>query len=315
MPHAEKEHAEARSGRRDSVEEELEKASPLDDIARRVFDIALREMNQLEQHALTSMHLLIGLCQTDVLSRVLHEKGLTTAEICEKAREWARRLIGKGQGPSGISENALAAIVLAAKRARVSGKEKIDGDDLLAALLERKQSKAVGILASFGITREEVLRPPPTPPTDPPFSEWRFEKATGEALRHGLRCAKQARLSFVGTPHLMVGLSRTGVRTMQLLRGMGADLEGLCDELLRCVGEGQTINGNGGSIRRLVLTDRCRAVLSRANVIAGESSRAEIAEVDLLRAILEENQGATAGILLRLVAPPPELLARLLRVE
>lgn len=291
------------------LDDELEEALPLDTTARQVFYVALREMQQMEQGALSSMHLLIGLCEADldVLKQVLREKMVGVSQVCEEARQRAKELIPAQEESFGISMNVALMLVLAARRAKRFNKERITGEDLLAGLCECEDSKAVHILESFDIYRRELLDRL-SPQREP--DKCRFDRTTGEAMQHAVSCARQAHLDFIGTPHLLIGLIRTGgIRTIALLRKRSVNLEQLCEALRTGVGQNLPQTANGGGAPSPHLRPRCHAILQRAQKYAQRTASGEITENHLLQAILEEPEGFTVEVLQAVGADPKKLLA------
>lgn len=287
--------------------------NPLDTSARQVFHVALREMLQMEQGAISSMHLLIGLCESGVepLIQLIAEKEQNVADICEEARKRARALLPAQSEGLGISANAALVVNQAVRRAVLFGKDTVDTVDLLAGLLRCRGSEAVDVLASFQIGRRELLT---RLPAGPGLSVDWFDAPTREAVQHAERCARRARLEFLGTPHLLVGLIRTGsFLTCRLLRQRNINLDELCEALLSGVGEGSPSFGPSSERdeEQLMLTPRSRAILDRARELASGLPDGKVEETQLLRALLEEDDGFTKNLLGKAGAPPQELLADL----
>ncbi|MBI2300083.1 MAG: hypothetical protein HYU66_14260, partial [Armatimonadetes bacterium] len=183
--------------------------------------------------------------------------------------------------------------------------------DLLAGLLACPDSEAVRLLGSFNVTRTDLHARLPEPPEEE-LSEFRWDETVREALLTAEQAAHEAHLTFLGTPHLIVGLVRSGcLATVALLRQHGANLVQLSQVLLEGVGCGTAVDGNGQSRKTLTLTPRCEAIFRRSNELARDAPGGVIREVHLLRAILEDQSGFSAEVLRRLVADPALLLATL----
>jgi hypothetical protein len=291
--------------RDDRVEKESDQ-TPLDTGGRSVFRIALREMAKLRQGALSSMHILIGLCGAGVeaLTDELRKCGVDRDAICAAARQRAQELIPPEGENIGVSRNTLRILVLAGRRAKKLNRETIGAEDLLVGLLRCDDAEAVQILEGLGIRRGELLKRFRRP-------HWQFEAEVQEAVEHAIGCARQARLGFVGTPHILIGLIRTGgSRTISLLRKRSVNLELLCEKLKAGLGEGPTTGKNGTRPAEFQLTGRFAAVLHRAQQLAEEDAKPLIGEVHLLQSVLEQD-GYTADLLERLGAPREALLADL----
>ena len=289
----------------------LDAAEPLDTAGRQVIHLALREMQQLRQGALSSVHLLIGLCAVGVesLTRALSPKGIDAAVLSERARSRARRLLPREERGFGVSESVVRALAYAAGRAKALQKKTIGAEDLLAGLAKCENSEAMRLLASCGVSARDLLEP---------LGEARailncvLECGALDALKHAVRCAEQANLSFLGTPHLLIGLIRTGsIRTAALLRGRGVSIERLCQLLQDATAFGAPKDEDASEVGLPSPTKRCSRVLRHARDLAQEAGSEELGEVHLLRAILEEDGGLTAHVLRGLNANPKELLAEL----
>ncbi len=288
-------------------------SSPLDTSARRIFFTALNEMKQLNQNWLSSLHLLIGLCKggIEVFEQELSAKQSNVELVAAMARKRAQAMVFHGKS-MGISRNVIKAIAVAMERVGGLDKRHITGEDLLAGLLSRGKSEAVRILAELEIRPKDILRhlPQPSTPTTTPF---KYDTQTNEAIRYGLRTALNARLGFFGTPHLLIGLIRTGgIQTVTLLRKKGISLEELCNLLLAGMGSGAVSASENGKDIALTYRPRCYKILKRAEALAGKASREAISETDLLQALLEEQEGFTAAVLQKMGAAPGEMLQMLL---
>lgn len=293
----------------------LEKAVPLDTEGRQVVHLSLREMQQFHQGALSSVHLLIGLCAVGVepLARALSEKGVDATLLSEKARARARRLLPREERGFGVSESVVRTLAYAAGRAKALRKKTIGAEDLLAGLAKCENSEAMRLLASFGVSARDLLEPLGQACA---ILNCVLESGALDALKHAVRCAEQANLSFFGTPHLLIGLIRTGsIRTVALLRGRGVSIERLCQLLQDATAFGAAKNEDAGEVGLPSPTKRCSRVLRRARDLAQKACSDELGEVHILRAILEEDAGLTANVLRGLNANPKDLLSEIADVD
>jgi hypothetical protein len=314
---------------------ELHQASPLNNTARKVFHAAMREMSRAGQGALSSLHLLIGLCDAKVpaLEQAADAVDLDASCIRVRACKRVARLVSAKKG-GGISVNVLQMLGRAVKRAAKAGHDTVTSEDLLVGLLKCGDSEAVNVLKSFAIDPEALLRqlhgspdelpqPPPSadeakktgdprsPPSDP-LAEWVFDAPARRAMELALRLARQARQGFLGTPHLLLGLI-VGKDSWadEFLRGQGLETRRLASYLAQLVG----IDAKQAEVddwTPLQLRPRCRAILERALNHARNASQSAISEVLLLRSILEEKDGHTTDVIQAMKADPQRLLATLL---
>lgn len=287
----------------------------LDTSARQIFLTAMLEMKQLNQRWLSSLHLLIGICKAriDKFDQLISEKNSTVALIAEEAKKRAKALIPEKDQAMGISKSVLEILTYAAYNARKRGEKTITGADLVVGLSAAKDAEALSILNGVGISREEIKNLFSARHTRRSrVTRFRYDGPTQEAIEHGLKTALNAGLDYFGTPHLLIGLIRTGgLRTISLLRERGVNLEQLCEVLLAGMGTGSQRASQNGMDFTLKYRPRCYRILQRAQELAEESSQKEITEVQLLQALLEEQEGFTAEVLRRMGADPTELLKTL----
>ena len=288
---------------------------PLTTEAGLVMVAAQREMDKLGQRALTSMHLMLGLCAVGVepLRSILRERaGAEGSEIerqlCEQLRRRARELKTPNRQGIAISVGFSQTLILAAQRVNRLERDHLDASDLLAGLLQWRDAQAVKELIRCGIDPGLVLsRLPKAPAMD--WRRWSFEPAMEELMCSAENCAREAHLPFLGTPHLLIALIRTGQPlTISLLRRHRLPLDVLCRVLEKGVGRGRA---SSRSAEPLWLRRRSRRILVSAAQRASDGNRTAIAEADLLAALLQEQEGFTAEVLRRAGAAPETLLRSL----
>lgn len=294
-----------------SLGTELAAATPLDTVARRILHTALNEMTQMRQGGLTTMHLLIGLCTVGVdhLSRVLRKQNLESDQVCALARHRALQLVPSDERGSFVSTNVQRALVFAARRAYLFGRNSITPQDLLAGILKCEYSQAIKVLEAFTIDRENLLRRLPTLPR---LDIGWFDRPMQEVIEYAINYALQAYQDYLGTPHLMIGLIKTNSRyTAALFQAFDVTLETFCDLLTTKMRRGDPANTNSSEQPALYLTSRCSLVIQRAYDLAQNRLGERIAEPHLLQAILEEHDGVTTRAMQQ-VGLQPELLLALL---
>lgn len=276
---------------------QLAEAGPLDDPGRKVFREALKAMATFGHQSMSSIHLLIGLCAAapKALETVLDDADLEISCISGRARRRAKKHPPEANAVGGISVTVVKALTHAVVRAKQMGRSKITGDDLLAGLLRYPQSEGVQIIQSFGVTPERVLERlnastaiPPVPNLDSVLAAWQLDPSARKAIETGVEIALKARLDFLGTPHLLIGLLRAK-RIADAFRRVGIDPDQLCVALLECIGEmpPETL------VKGLTLRPRSKDILNAAKALAGGT----IGEIQLLEAILNEKEGAAADVL------------------
>lgn len=291
---------------------EIELSNPMTTEARQVLHVAQREMHKLEHRALTSMHLLIGFCSVGVepLRAVLREREIAEEQLCQRLRHRARLLVPTEQEGFGISQGTYVTLANAAERVQGRRGDKLTAQDLLAGMLAWREAQAVQILAEAGVSPELLLERLPHSPVLS-WSQWRFDSPTQEALELAESAARWAGLPFLGTPHLLIGLVRSGqLATNELLRQHGVLLAPLTAQLEAGVGRRPRTAAEATPLP-LWLTKRCQKTLEHAAELAAAAGREELAEADLLVAVLAEGEGLTANVLRELGAEPAELLRSL----
>lgn len=227
------------AGATDPAPPALPRGAEFDADARRVIRVAVREMQQLGQRALGTMHLLVAHCATQSASlrQVAHTRGVDLDTVADKARALAHAVLPDVEDDAlGISENVIATMGAAAQRARLLGEPAITADHLLTALLENDASTAVQLLAAQGIDRKAVLallpalRVGPLAAGDCAGDAWRV-------LLRALREAEKKGQGVVGTPDLAAALLRSGHGPLaRALRRVGIDVE----SVQRVLGEDRT---------------------------------------------------------------------------
>ena len=174
--------------------------------ARKVLHLALSEMRRLGHTCLTTLHLLIGLCDSgdDALLLALGGQEHKVKYVGTRTRELLQGPSERHEGEFSLSRNTAAAILAARYWALLFGRKTITETDLLAGLIGVPKSRALRVLQVFGQESEELLgqlfdsigslqRSECSP------EAWRgLVRATAEAQRSGS--------SVVGTPHLVAGL-------------------------------------------------------------------------------------------------------------
>jgi ATP-dependent Clp protease ATP-binding subunit ClpA len=282
----------------------------LDTGARQVFASALEAMREMNQAGLGTMHLLIGLCKAELspLKQLFERKNVKPEAVCEAARARSKELIKERGGEFGVSRNSVEALLYASLRAQLFSRTTITAEDLLAGLLPCRESSALGILAQFQISGQELEDLLPWP-----RANLKFDETTQLAMLETVKAAQESYLGHYTTPHLLAGLIRIrGAQTTTLLIEFGADADKLTADLIECVRPGDPRRFQPLPPNQMVPTQRAYRVLLRAQALARAAKRTEIAESDLLQSILQEDDGITNQLLDLSGIPAPKLLRRLL---
>jgi hypothetical protein len=134
----------------------------LDGSSRVVLRAAVRECTRMKQGGISTLHLLIGLCDPDAgvkpLGEALAERGVSAETICKSLRSEAERLLPGAEQRFGVSHNVLKVLSLAAQQARVAGRDSITAQDVLAALLDWGGGAALRVLAEHGVEAAAIER-------------------------------------------------------------------------------------------------------------------------------------------------------------
>lgn len=302
-----------------------EVADTLGDAGRDVLRATMREMAALGQRALTSVHLLLGVCTfpPDALVKALDDIDLDADCLATRARKRAKRRAAEAPGAAasaGISETVLSTFKHAIKRAARSGGGRITSEDLLAGLLRNTDSEAVHILDSFGISADKLLArltgptkpapPPPAPPrtgSAPATVPGRVDAQVRRAFETADAAARGNKVPFLGTPHLLVGLlTAEGGGTAEAFRQTGIDPDTCVKQLADIVGVGSDAVDPA---KPLPLRGRVRDIFQAAAARVGAGGA--VTEAALLAAVLDEKDGETAKFLRGIGADRDRILGAL----
>ncbi|WP_087065073.1 ATP-dependent Clp protease ATP-binding subunit [Intestinibacillus massiliensis] len=161
-----------------------------------------------------------------------------------------------------FTERAANAISLAQETAAQMGHSYVGSEHILAGLVREGGGVAFKVLGQFGVTEEKVLaqieksigrgQPDNTAPQG-------MTPRTKRIVELAISVAAQMGHSYVGTEHLLIGLIREGQNVaLQLLEGMGVDVQKLYQSLAEAVGAqggeaegGEPAQGAKGSTKTL----------------------------------------------------------------
>ncbi len=310
----------------------------LDTAARRVFLIALREMEGMGQAGLGTMHLLLGLCEADVpsLRRALAERGVDPAVVTAEARQAAIRYVAEKEGSDfGISENVARTLKHASRRARAQERETIAGEDLFAGLLACRNCSATTILRRHGIPSDLLDRKGPSSSRPLPGDEsagraGRTKGGESPVPRVGplgpedcdpeawqvlfgaaRRAAQEVRGGgLVGTPHLFAALLAADQgATARALRRFGIDPRSaaLQSRLPREPRHPPEL------APAVPCSENVEGILADAQASAAASDIRQVTDAGLLRAFLARGGGHTGPWLRRAGLFEPLVWSRLFR--
>lgn len=288
------------------MQPQLAAAPPLDAAARAALVAAITEARRGEQRVLTTLHLVFGLLglEHNGLLEALRAAPLDPAEVRRTLRQQLAQVVVTSDYPSGLSRNAAAAVVDAARAAGAARAARTTCEHLTAAFGARSESQAGRVLAGLGLGVGAVGSTPSFETRT--LDDWPLDPFTRQAVSAGIQLALGAGLAYLGTPHLLLGLLTCGGRvTTDLLRRHRVPTEELAARL--SAGMGQP---GGQPAQALAVTQRCFGTLRRAQELA-EQADGFIRETQLLRAILEDGTGFTAETLRSLGAEPGQLEAEL----
>lgn len=136
-----------------------------------------------------------------------------------------------------FTERARLVVVLAQDEARALQHPVISSHHLLLGLFREQEGIGSRVLASFGLTEEEIrgqiVNLEPSGETEPvgqiPFSE-RAKSAMQGALREALSLGH----NYIGTEHILLGISRESeVGAALILESVDANQERIRDEVVR----------------------------------------------------------------------------------
>jgi ATP-dependent Clp protease ATP-binding subunit ClpA len=187
-----------------------------------------------------------------------------------------------------FTDRARRVVVLAQEEARMLDHNYIGTEHLLLGLIHEAGGVAAKALESLGVSLEAV----------------RYEVTEiighGEAARTGhipftprakkvlelsLREALQLGHNYIGTEHILLGLIREGEGVAaQVLKRLGADLEGVRHKVVALLGEG--IEPSGGRRYLGRLTDETHRVLGLAGESARDLGHEAVEPADLLLALI-----------------------------
>ncbi|OJX40496.1 MAG: NDP-hexose 4-ketoreductase [Chloroflexi bacterium 44-23] len=127
--------------------------------ARRVLSLAHQEAEKLQQDAISTEHLLMGLIREDggVASRVLRDLGLEP----ERIQEMIERLGGKGESTAkrlDLTPGVQKVLELAFDEARQMGHHYVGTEHILLALARSDEGLASDVLKKLGISPEQIRR-------------------------------------------------------------------------------------------------------------------------------------------------------------
>jgi len=147
--------------RRRTVQVEDLDISPtkLSDAARRIIDRASEEAERCGHAVLSTEHIFLAFVQVewDLFSAVMRDLDANPHEILEAIGEDVRRLPSFETRELRVSATAKLAAKLALHQATRSGRQAVEGVDLLSAVLEETQGLPVAILRRHGVDPELVV--------------------------------------------------------------------------------------------------------------------------------------------------------------
>ena len=166
-----------------------------------------------------------------------------------------------------FTDRARRVVVLAQEEARMLNHNYIGTEHILLGLIHEGEGVAVSDLESIGISHttvrsqvEEIVGRGKSAPT----GHIPFTPRAKKVLELSLREALQLGHSYIGTEHILLGLTRVGDGVAaQVLHKLGADLERVRHQVIRSLGE----SGEPPEGRRFFgrFTDAAHGVLEPAS--------------------------------------------------
>ena len=147
-----------------------------------------------------------------------------------------------------FTDRARRVLVLAQEEARLLNHNFIGTEHILLGLIHEGEGVAAKALESLGISLEgvrekveETIGPAGSSTTgSPPFTP-RAKKVLELSLREALQLGH----NYIGTEHMLLGLVREGEGVAaQVLTGLGADLNGARDQVIRLLDEYRREHGD-----------------------------------------------------------------------
>ncbi len=120
----------------------------------------------------------------------------------------------------------------------------------------------------------------------------RFSEDAKKVLTHAQKEAEQARHSYIGTEHLLLGLLQVDSEARQLLHRLGADEEKVRAAIQSVLGRSERI-----VIQQIIPTSRVKKVIELSFDTARREGAANVTPLHLLIGLLEEGEGVAAHVL------------------
>jgi ATP-dependent Clp protease ATP-binding subunit ClpC len=122
-----------------------------------------------------------------------------------------------------------------------------------------------------------------------------FERFSDEAKRVLVSAqneAEQARHSYIGTEHLLLGMLRGDTAAARILVGLGVDHAAAQATIERVLGRNERV-----VIQQIIPTSRVKKVIELAFQAAERESSAQVTPEHLVVGLLEEGEGIAAHVL------------------
>jgi ATP-dependent Clp protease ATP-binding subunit ClpA len=279
-------------------------------MAQQAFTNAQGEATRLNHHFLGTEHLLLGLLQMKqgVAASVLRNMGLDS----DKIRTEVEGLVGSGTGPKPtgsvpVTPRVKKVLSLSAKEARTLNHAYIGTEHLLLGLFGEPEGVAARVLQKFAVTAEqtraEILKE-----LDPSFQADMPGKSTAaskeitseftpraqQALALARKEADKLNHQFVGTEHVLLGLTKLGQGGgVAVLQKAGLDLRAIRVKVEELIGTGPEPNATGF----VPYTPRVKKALSLAVQEAEANHSPRVDTEHLLMGLLLEGGGVAARVL------------------
>ncbi|MBN2472600.1 MAG: hypothetical protein JXN59_17880 [Anaerolineae bacterium] len=205
------------------------------------------------------------------------------------------------QGTGQYSQYARRAMMQARQCAQEQQHAAVDTSHLLVGVLRAEGSLGQRILAALGLKRDtaehavallHLRRYQDSVDTIP------MSGALRTALSFAVEEAQALDHAYIGTEHLLLGISRTGNGAAQeILQASEINCDAIRQQVRQVIEQGETEIALERALRMARLSELSRRVLSRATLLAAEMQQPEPTLLHLVMALVQEKRSPAGRIL------------------